>query len=92
MRKIILFFSLFPLLALTAVSGETLTATPSRTAEAEFFRPLFMGRDYWYLLKEIWHTLDGVKDEQFVKDAGFHYVKWNTERKNYHTEHRLIRK
>ena len=83
-RQYILIFLLFLLLSIPAFSEENLTASPARTAKAEFTQPLFMGRDYWYLLKEIWHTLDGVKDEQFVKDAGFHYVKWSTKSRNLH--------
>ena len=65
-----------------AGTESNLVSDPGRTAAVERKPIQVMDRDYWYLLRTIWHELDGVKDETFVKEAGTHYVKWGISWKN----------
>ena len=77
MKKTIIFLFLGTIVSLSAAPNpNTLVATPGRTAEVEYAPHIIKGRDYWYLLKGIWHSLNGVKDEKFVKDSGMLSVKW----------------
>ena len=69
---------------LAAAPANVLVATPGRTADVPHAPHIVKGREYWYLLKDIWQTLDGVKDEKFVKNAGTHRVKWNFKWSNNH--------
>ena len=65
------------LLPLAAAPSNALVATPGRTAEVAYTPHVVKGKDYHYLLKETWFSLDGVKDEKFVREAGLLGVKWN---------------
>jgi hypothetical protein len=85
MKKTIIFLFLGTIVSLSAAPNpNTLVATPGRTADVEYAPHIIKGRDYWYLLKGIWHSLDGVKDEKFVRNAGMLTVKWQFKWQNNH--------
>ena len=85
MKKTIL-FSMFAgiCLPLAAAPDNTFVASPARSADVSFPRPVVKGQDYWYLMKEIWHTLDGVREEPFIKNSGTLGVKWKLQWENNH--------
>lgn len=66
----------------TARSENGLVADPGRAADVEYPAPEFAGRDFWYFLTPVWHELDGVKDEDFVKESGYWNIKFKMNRRN----------
>ena len=72
--------ALYPL---AAAPANALVASPGRTADVTYAPHLVKGRDYYYLLKDTWYSLKGVKDEKFVREAGLLSVKWNIKWSDY---------
>ena len=70
-------------LPLAAAPSNALVASPGRTADVAYTPHLVKGKDYHYLLKDTWFSLNGVKDEKFVKEAGLLGVKWNYKWSDY---------
>ena len=70
-------------LPLAAAPSNALVASPGRTADVTYAPHLVKGKDYHYLLKETWFSLNGVKDEKFVREAGLLGVKWNIKWSDY---------
>ncbi|MBQ9503230.1 MAG: LamG domain-containing protein [Lentisphaeria bacterium] len=68
--------------AALAAADLKLVASPARAAAVERRQFDINGRDYWYLLKETWYTLDDLKDEPFVRDAGILGAKWGVKWEN----------
>ncbi len=66
----------------TACSDNGLVADPGRAADVEHPAPEFAGRNFWYFLTPVWHELAGVKDEEFVEESGYWYIKFKMRRRN----------
>ncbi|MBQ7209058.1 MAG: LamG domain-containing protein [Lentisphaeria bacterium] len=65
-----------------AAAEPKLVATPARSAAVERKQFDINGRDYWYLLKDTWYTIDDLKNEPFVRESGALSVKWGVKWEN----------
>ena len=67
-----------------AFSGNWI-ADPFRSTGTVWKKHPFMGKEFWLLLNPSWLTLEGLKNEPFIRESGSSHVQTAVQRKNFDT-------
>ena len=72
-------------LSCTLAAASNWIADPFRSAGVIWKKHPFMGKEFWLLLNPAWLTLEGLKNEPFVRESGSSHVQTLVKWKNFYT-------